>query len=193
MFTVANILTIARIFLAPIFLVVLLTKTVWGMHTALVLFTVGALTDYFDGLLARRYGQVSELGMELDPLADKILTSVAFVALFLEDVMPLWMVVIIIIRDFGTTVLRGFASAKGRPVITSRTAKAKTFFQMCFIVYGLVMLWLGRTWPDEGVRRWAFDLLYSDITQVTIFAITVFTLWTAVEYLFTNRSLFRRA
>jgi CDP-diacylglycerol--glycerol-3-phosphate 3-phosphatidyltransferase len=190
--TTANILTISRIFIAPLFLVLVLMDTVWGMHVAVVLYIVGAITDYLDGLVARRYGQMTELGTELDPLADKILTTMAWIAFFMLDIMPLWMVIVIVVRDFGTTVLRTYASSKGTPIVTSSLAKWKTFLQMLFIAYALAMVWLVRTRTIEAWVSQAHDLLYSDWTKRAIFLITAFTLYTAVEYIISNREVFRR-
>lgn len=191
--TTANILTISRIFIAPLFLVLILMDSAWGMHVAVVLYILGAITDYLDGLVARRYGQMTELGTELDPLADKILTTMAWIAFFMLDIMPLWMVIVIVVRDFGTTVLRTYASSQGRPIITSSRAKWKTFLQMLFIAYALCMIWLVRT---RVVEAWVYDahrLLYSDWTKRAIFLITALTLYTAIEYVITNRDVFRRA
>jgi len=191
MFTLANILTISRIFIAPLFLVCVLVDTAWGMHLAVGLFVAGALTDYFDGLIARRYGQVTELGMELDPLADKVLTTTAWVALVYMDVMPLWMAVAIIIRDFGTTVLRSYASSKRKPIITSVTAKVKTMIQMVFIAYGLIAVWLTRTNVIPSMTAVAKQALASPLTFWSIFVITLFTVFTTLEYLIVNRAIFR--
>jgi len=190
-FTIANIITLARLFIAPIFLVFALTDTAWAINVAAILFIVGAVSDYFDGLLARKYGEVTELGVYLDPLADKVLTTAAFVVFFVHDIMPLWMVIIIIIRDFGTTALRSLASAEGRPLVTSRSAKVKTFLQMAFIAYALVLMW-ARHMLGEPAASDAYRLLYSTPTYLAILGITLFTLWTAIEYVIDNRSMFHR-
>ncbi len=190
MFTAANILTISRIFLAPLCLVGVLLDTAAGMHVAVVLFVVAALTDYFDGLLARRYGQVTQLGMELDPLADKVLTTTAWVALVYVGIMPLWMAIIIIGRDFATTLLRSYAVSKSKPIVTSTTAKAKTMLQMLFIAYGLVAVWLERTevWP--AAKNIASTIVHGRATWWVALVITAFTVFTLVEYLHRNRRLF---
>ena len=78
-FTIANILTICRIFMAPMFLVMMLTNTTWGIITGYFVFAIAALTDWFDGYLARKYGEETEQGEFLDPLADKVLTTTAFI------------------------------------------------------------------------------------------------------------------
>lgn len=192
MFTVANILTISRIFIAPLFLAGVLVDTATGMHIAVVLFIIGALTDYFDGLLARRYGQVTQLGMELDPLADKVLTTTAWVALAYVDVMPLWMAVIIIARDFATTLLRSYAVSRGVPIQTTRSAKAKTMAQMLFIAYGLIVVWLERTQPSSALQPFVSSIARGSTTWWLGAGITTFTVVTMIEYLHRNRSLFQR-
>lgn len=192
MFTVANILTISRIFIAPLFLAGVLVDTAAGMHVAVALFIVGALTDYFDGLLARRYGQVTQLGMELDPLADKVLTTTAWVALAYVDIMPLWMAVIIIARDFATTLLRSYAVSRGVPIQTTRSAKAKTMAQMLFIAYGLIVVWLERTQPFPELQPFVSTVARGSTTWWLGAGITTFTVVTLVEYLYRNRSLFQR-
>lgn len=181
-FTIANILTLVRFFIAPVFVVCVLADTPLGMHLAVVLFVIGALTDYFDGALARKFGEETEIGMYLDPLADKVLTTAAFTTFYLVDIMSLWMLLVIVIRDFGTTVLRSVASSSGHPLVTSRSAKWKTFLQMCFIVYGLLLLWAVHNAPSDSIRTQASALLHAPITYFAILGITLFTLWTAIQY-----------
>lgn len=191
-YTVANILTLSRFFIAPIFLVCILSGRPWGMDAAILLFLVGALTDYFDGLTARALNEESEIGQYLDPLADKVLTTSAWIAFWMVDVMPLWMVIVIIVRDFGTTVLRSIATSREHHFHTSRSAKWKTFVQMCFIVYALALLWLLHSSFINIDRDSVRALLYSPSTYGVILAITLFTLYTFFEYVVVNRRLFRR-
>jgi len=191
-FTLANIVTLSRLFIAPIFLVCILSESISNISAALILFAVGAGTDWLDGFLARRYGEVTDHGVFLDPLADKVLTTTAFVALFLLDIMPLWMLIIIVIRDFGTTALRSIADDRGTVMVTSRTAKVKTFLQMFFICYALLLYWLTKMGSDEVLHKWAYTTLYSLHTYIAIFCITMLTIFTAVMYTFTNRHLFSR-
>jgi CDP-diacylglycerol--glycerol-3-phosphate 3-phosphatidyltransferase len=114
-----NILTLIRIFLVPLLVVVLLTRFSedwFGMprHIAGVsLFLIAALTDVADGWIARRRKQVSRLGILLDPIADKILISSAFISLVENQLAPAWAVVIVIGREFAVTGLRTVAAAEG--------------------------------------------------------------------------------
>lgn len=191
-YTFANILTLSRFFIAPVFLVCILSEQPWGMDAAIVLFLVGALTDYFDGLTARALNEESEIGQYLDPLADKVLTTSAWIAFWMVDIMPLWMVIVIILRDFGTTVLRSLATSREHHFQTSRTAKWKTFVQMCFIIYALTLLWMSHSTMLSIDHAAVRSVLYSQTTNGIILVITLFTLYTFLEYLVVNRRLFRR-
>lgn len=191
-FTLANIITLSRLFIAPIFLVCILSDSPSAVTAAIILFIVGAATDWLDGYLARRYGEVTDHGIFLDPLADKVLTTSAFVALFLIDVMPLWMVIVIVVRDFGTTAMRSIADDRGTIMQTSYAAKVKTFLQMGFIIYALMLYWLVVAGPGDETRILARQTLYSTATYYIEFGITLLTIYTAVMYVFTNRHLFTR-
>ncbi|MDZ4746590.1 MAG: CDP-diacylglycerol--glycerol-3-phosphate 3-phosphatidyltransferase [bacterium] len=190
-FTLANILTLVRLFLAPLFLVFLLTGSPWSITTAVILFIIGAFTDYLDGYIARRMGESSEQGAFLDPLADKILTTSAFIGFYFLDLMPLWMLIVIVVRDFGTTLLRTISSS-AFPLRTSVSAKWKTFVQMGFIVYTLALLWAAEASPSEAIRTFGRSWLYSDVTYYCILAITLFTLWTFIQYIIVNPGLLKR-
>ena len=97
----------------------------------------------------------------------------------------------IIIRDFGTTVLRSIADDRGQPLTTSWHAKVKTFLQMVFIVYLLVLLWGAYNLkPPTAMKMWR--LLYADSTFWMMAALTAFTVWTLGEYLYANRQLLGR-
>jgi len=134
-----NILTLIRIFLVPLLVVVLLTRFSedwFGMprHIAGVsLFLIAALTDVADGWIARRRKQVSRLGILLDPIADKILISSAFISLVENQLAPAWAVVIVIGREFAVTGLRTVAAAEGWAIPASRAGKFKMFSQVIAI------------------------------------------------------------
>ncbi len=116
-----NALTLARIFLVPLLVVVLVTKfegrLIFGIRMELVgaaIFGLASLTDWLDGYLARRRKQVTTLGQLLDPLADKLLITAALLSLVQMDIAPAWMVLVILGREFAVTVLRGVAYSRGR-------------------------------------------------------------------------------
>ena len=137
-----NSLTILRIFFVPVLIVVLLTRSpnveLWGipMHFGfwgvLILLTAAA-TDWADGYFARRRSQETTLGILLDPIADKLLISAAFVSLVDMQLVPAWMVVIIIGREFTVLGLRNIASAEGFTIKASLLGKTKMVLQVCCV------------------------------------------------------------
>lgn len=112
-----NALTLLRIFLVPVLVVFLLTRYVWA---GLAVFLAASITDWLDGYLARKRGEVTTLGQLLDPIADKLLMSAAFISLVELDMAPAWMVVVIIGRELAITGLRAVAAAE-RIIIPAAT------------------------------------------------------------------------
>ena len=101
-----NALTIFRVILTPIFIYLLFSSSMYSNLYALIIFILASVTDAFDGYYARKYNIETEFGNFLDPLADKILVSSAFISFYLLDLIELWMVVVILSRDFFITILR---------------------------------------------------------------------------------------
>ncbi len=134
-----NALTLSRIFVVPFLVVVLLTKApsdwigVPQQLLGLALFVGASFTDWLDGYIARKRGQVSTLGILLDPIADKLLISAALVALVENRLAPAWAIVIIIGREFAVTGLRSIAAAEGFTISASRKAKFKMLSQVVAI------------------------------------------------------------
>lgn len=143
-----NTLTILRIFFAPLLVVVLLTREpnvdLWGLPMrfeiwGVLILLAAAATDWADGYFARRRGEVTTLGILLDPIADKLLISAAFVSLVEMQLVPGWMVVIIIGREFTVLGLRNIASAEGFTIQASALGKLKMVFQVlavCAVILG---------------------------------------------------------
>lgn len=136
-----NALTLGRIFLVPLLVVVLLTsfdgRKVFGVSNEILgaaIFAVASFTDWLDGFLARRRGQVTGLGQWMDPLADKLLVTAAFVSLVYLGLAPAWMVVVILGREFFVTVLRSIAHAKGDALPASPLGKVKMVAQVAAIL-----------------------------------------------------------
>jgi CDP-diacylglycerol---glycerol-3-phosphate 3-phosphatidyltransferase len=128
-----NALTVLRIFLVPVLVALLLTRTDGGLFLGTAVFGVGVLTDYLDGYFARRRNQVTKLGILLDPLADKLLTTAAFISLVEMNAVPAWMVVIIIGRELAVTGLRNVASGRGVVIAASGLGKGKMVSQVVSI------------------------------------------------------------
>jgi CDP-diacylglycerol---glycerol-3-phosphate 3-phosphatidyltransferase len=137
-----NALTVLRIFLVPVLVVVLLTRTRTdgGLLLGVAIFGLAVLTDYLDGYFARRRNQVTRLGILLDPLADKLLTASAFLSLVEMDAVPAWMVMIILGREFAVTGLRNVAAGRGYLIPASALGKGKMVAQ----VVAILLLLLGR-------------------------------------------------
>lgn len=128
-----NLLTISRILLVPVLVAVLLTKTDHWELIGLGLFLVASFTDFLDGFLARRRKEVTRLGKLLDPAADKILVSAAFISLVELDVAPAWMVVVIIAREFAVSTLRSVSADEKVVIAAGWSGKVKTGTQIVAI------------------------------------------------------------
>jgi len=145
-----NKLSLLRIALVPIFMVFLLVESLGdiGRYLALGVFILAAITDALDGYIARRDGLVTNLGKFIDPLADKLLVSAAFISLVDMQAISAWPAVIIISREFAVTGLRILAAAEGVVIAASNLGKYKTnaqIFSIIFLILGLpfanILLW----------------------------------------------------
>src|SRR5881396_689455 len=157
-----NSLSVTRIFLVPLLVVVLLTKfegrMLFGVSKELIgaaIFGLAALTDWLDGYLARRRKQVTPLGQVIDPLADKLLTSAAFISLVQMELAPAWMVAVIIGREFAVTGLRSLAYTKGITMPASPLGKIKMASQVTAILL-LILGWRPLPWlaPVGYIALW---------------------------------------
>ena len=157
-----NALTLARIFLVPLLVVVLLTRfeaqLILGVPKEVIgaaIFGLAAFTDWLDGYLARRRQQVTALGQLMDPLADKLLITAALISLVQMGLAPAWMVMVILGRELGVTVLRSLVHARGVVIPASPLGKVKMVAQVVailllmlsnqvwlFLVPGLIALWV---------------------------------------------------
>jgi CDP-diacylglycerol---glycerol-3-phosphate 3-phosphatidyltransferase len=182
-----NQLSLLRIILGPVFLYLFLSENVLFKKISLFVFFIAVSTDWYDGWHARKFGQVSKAGIFLDPLADKILTSFAFIGFHLLGIMPLWMIVLIILRDIIITLLRSYEELKGRTMKTSYIAKLKTFVQMSYIFIIVIFVCLLSFNIDEGLKNSIKDFLYSDLNYFIMLFVTLITLYTGVTYFFERK------
>jgi CDP-diacylglycerol---glycerol-3-phosphate 3-phosphatidyltransferase len=172
-----NLLTLFRIFLVPLLVAALVQQNLrlfWGDKIllandffALSVFLAAALTDLLDGYLARRWRQVTTVGTLLDPIADKLLISAALISLVQIRLLPGWMVILIISREFAVSGLRSIAAAEGFTIKAGELGKSKMMLQ----VVGVMLVMLSVRWP--GLRLYAL---------VTMWAVVVFGLASALEY-----------
>jgi CDP-diacylglycerol--glycerol-3-phosphate 3-phosphatidyltransferase len=160
-----NALTLFRIFLVPFLVVVLLTK--YNNRVGLAIFLVAAITDYFDGYFARRMKKVTQLGKLLDPIADKLLMSAAFISLVELGLARAWMVVIIIGREFAVSGLRSIAAQQGVTIDASPLGKTKTISQVVAISLLIISYELGE---------------YGFIATIALWVVMLFALVSGVDY-----------
>ena len=185
-----NQLTILRIILTPFFLFFFLSSDPFYKKISLGIFIIAALTDWYDGWLARKFNYITTWGKFWDPLADKILTSSAFLGFAILGVVELWMVIIILVRDFIVTGLRAYADYKNFSFPTSYYAKWKTFIQMTFL-YSLLAVYIGsHTEQIYTGNEQLFSLLMNEyLVYFTMLLITLITFHSGVDYLYKNRTL----
>lgn len=187
---IPNVLTIFRILLTPLFIICLFSNYPYARLWALIIFIVASVTDAFDGYYARKYNQVTRHGQFLDPLADKILVSSAFISFALMELVPFWMVALIVFRDLFVTGLRWAMESKGLTMITSKIAKAKTTLQISVIIF--ILLFLGVqifsfSWLKEAINF----IIENRIIYYFTFIATILTLWTGISYLYKNRLMIK--
>jgi CDP-diacylglycerol--glycerol-3-phosphate 3-phosphatidyltransferase len=145
---------------------------------AAILFSAAAITDYFDGYFARRFGLVSNLGKVMDPVADKLLVSSAFIMLTALGWVPAWMVCIIIGREIAVTGLRNIIAEKGEDVSASNLGKYKTGFQIAAAIPLLI--------------HYPFFCLDSHaVGTFCLWGALVFTLWSGIDYFVKFRNLLK--
>lgn len=188
-----NQLTVLRIILTPIFFILLLSEDTLLKQIALGIFLVAAITDWYDGWLARKFNYITNWGKVWDPLADKILTLAAFIALVILGIVELWMIIVILLRDFVITGLRIFSDYRNMPFPTSIYAKWKTFIQMVFLYY-LLFVYVGSltTQIYTGNEKIFEILLNQKLVYFGMLLIVLLTLHSGLTYLFRNRQLIKK-
>lgn len=151
MMTLANILTLFRLFLLPFMIVLFFIPTVWAAWCVLVLYAIGSLTDFLDGWVARKYNQITEFGTFMDPISDKIyVVTIMLLLIATGRIEGLWVlpVLVILIREFMVSGLREFLGPKNIKLPVTNLAKWKTASQMLalgFLIIGNVYLWASVT------------------------------------------------
>jgi CDP-diacylglycerol--glycerol-3-phosphate 3-phosphatidyltransferase len=187
-----NQLTVLRIILTPVFLFLFLSGDPLLIQISSVVFIIAAITDWYDGWLARKFNYITEWGKFLDPLADKVLTLTAFMGFVIIGVLPLWMVILIILRDLIITLLRLYADYKKINFTTSKSAQWKTFLQMFFLYYLLLVYTLKTfNYLNRNYITLLNSLLDHTVIYYVMFVITVFTMVTGITYLLSNWSLIK--
>jgi CDP-diacylglycerol--glycerol-3-phosphate 3-phosphatidyltransferase len=177
MWNVPNLLTLLRIFLVPLLVVVLLTelpdKEYWGLG----IFLLAALTDALDGIIARRTKTITTTGAMLDPVADKLLMSAAFISLVELQQAPSWMVTLIVGREFAVTALRLIALEKGIAISANWLGKAKTASQI--ITVSILIFSLNSATPEQ----------WQIVSLIALWVTVGLTVASMVVYFWQNRGV----
>ena len=167
----ANKLTMTRVFMIPIFLIVLYIGFPGSNYVALGIFVLASITDFIDGQVARRCNQVTDFGKFMDPIADKVLVLAAMIWFVQAGVMPAWAVIIVVAREMAVSGMRLIAATGGKVIAAGKSGKVKTASTMvCLIIM---------FFPIGDVLRW-----------ICIGVIVVTTVYSGCEYLIKNRALF---
>ena len=189
-----NKLTISRLFITVALLAVLFSEMPWHVTIALVLFVAGSLTDFIDGRIARRDKSITNFGILMDPLADKLLVCSVFIAFVGRGWIPAWIVVVVVARELSITGLRLLAASKNVVLAAEGYGKHKTISQITTII-SILILHSYRQWGAVGQAVFGFSLFGSDpwVAGFTCLAIWVSLILTFVSgglYLWRNRQLY---
>ena len=163
-------LTIARMLLSVLFLIFVLIPQTWARIIALILFIIASITDLVDGKWARKQKIVTDLGAFLDPLADKMLVNLAFLALTSLGVIPIWVFATILIRDFAVDGMRMMSARDGITISASFYGKLKTTFQMTALIIILLNLIVNIEF-------------FTIIGNITLYIALILTVFSGADYL----------
>ena len=173
----ANRLTISRLVMTVGFVAALNWEWPYARTVALIIFILAGITDFFDGEIARRYGEVTNFGKLMDPLVDKIMMAAAFISLVPLGAIPAWAATTVVARDFLITGLRLMASARGQVLPAERLGKHKTSWQIITVVFFLVLLSARELSYGDTAGGWwlrAWDRLGPVLVWITV-ALTVYS------------------
>lgn len=173
-----NKITIARIFMIPIFVLVIFSNLNNARYIATLIFALAAFTDGLDGYIARKTGQVTTFGKFMDPLADKMLVSTAMISMVELGTIPAWVVSLIIAREFAITGFRTIAVSSGVTIAASSLGKIKTVTQMAAII----LLLLGNP---------IFNRFNIPLDNIMLYVALFFTLLSGIDYIYKNKTVFK--
>jgi len=188
-----NKLTVSRFALTAAFLWAMFSRSPVNDTLALIFFCLAGITDFLDGRLARQRGLITNFGVLMDPLADKIMTCSAFIAFVERELMPAWMVVIIVARELAITGLRLLAASKNVVLAAEGFGKHKTVTQIVAIIAILVLVSYAE-WGPVGRAVFGYPILGAPwvelFTAAAIWLAVVLTFVSGVLYLWRNRHLY---
>lgn len=174
-----NKLTLLRVVLVPVFIAFMTVNTLWANIVGLIVFIIASLTDMLDGHIARSRNLVSTFGKFADPLADKMLTTAAFLVFMQKDIIGAWPVFIILVREFAVSGIRLAAAAEGEVIAASFWGKFKTVTQMISIIVGIILMCIPAI-PHTAL-----------ITAILVWVCVFFTVVSGVEYVAKNWKLMK--
>ena len=186
-----NALTVLRLALVPVFVVLGLQSASWtALWAAFVVFAVAAITDRFDGKLARSWGQITDFGRIADPIADKALTLCGFALLSYQGYLPWWVTILIAVRELGITAMRAFFLRRGVVVSANQAGKLKTFMQM--VALGALLIpWAHFKHINDGNEWWVVLLIR--LGQIFAGVALALTLYSGFMYVIDGVRLMRGA
>ncbi len=188
-----NQLTVLRIILSPVFLYLFLSGNELMQQISLAVYLVAAFSDWYDGWLARKYNFITAWGKFWDPLADKILTAAAFIGFVYLGVLSFWLVLLIVLRDFTITLFRGYTDSIGIEFTTSRYAKVKTFVQMVFIYYLLILYILSKnSFLNNNYGEIFTILLNQTFILIMMIIVTFITVHSGILYFTDNKPAMKK-
>ncbi|MFA4989604.1 MAG: CDP-diacylglycerol--glycerol-3-phosphate 3-phosphatidyltransferase [Candidatus Omnitrophota bacterium] len=188
----ANRLTMLRILLTFIFMVVLSWQGLWAKVAALIIFSLAALSDLFDGMIAHKRNMVTDFGRLMDPIADKILVLAAFAAFLQLQLIEAWMFVIIVSREILITSLRLFALNKGKVLSAARAGKHKTVSQMVVIFYILGFIVVKESVMTFSSWNPVWEDFFRKSINIMMLHTVGLTLYSGLAYLWENRKIITR-
>jgi CDP-diacylglycerol--glycerol-3-phosphate 3-phosphatidyltransferase len=190
-----NKLTVSRFVLTAAFLVVMFTEMPWHETLALVLFSLGGVTDFLDGRIARQRQLITNFGILMDPLADKIMTCSAFIAFVGLNLIPAWMVVVIVARELAITGLRLLAASKNLVLAAEGFGKHKTISQIVAIV-AILTVRAYPQWGGVGTAVFGFEIMGKpwapQFAHLAIWVAVALTILSGSIYLWKNREVYLR-
>jgi len=157
---------------------------------AFVVFLIASATDAVDGYIARKRNLITNFGKLMDPLADKVLTTAAFIVFVDVHAIPAWMVIVILAREFIITGLRGVAASEGVVIAAGLSGKLKTVFQMVAICLILLGAALGGEINEFGFGNLSgFGAFVAGAAFICLWAAVIFTVYSGIEYLWKGRKM----
>ena len=179
-------ITLSRVFVSPLFILFFVIDEVWSLFICVLLAAVIELSDFLDGVVARKYQQISDFGKLMDPFADSIARFTIFLCFLSVNLAPVWIIVIFFYRDTLVAVVRVFASREGIVVAARRSGKIKAWVQGICIFVVLAVLLMQKTSPMPDIFG---APLYIVLTTVCISIAALVTLWSAIDYWSGNSSV----